>query len=277
MGAALRACLGALALAVTGAASAATPPAPAAVPPAPGMVLVPGADYRPFYPAKDEGPRAVPAFWMDARPVTNAQMLDFVRDDPRWRRSKASRLFADPSYLAHWAGDLELGPQAGPAQAVTYVSWFAANAYCKARGARLPTEAEWELAAQADETRRDARGDPEYTRRILSWYARPGATTMREVGQQAPNVYGLHDLHGLVWEWVQDFNASLVSADNRQEGDRETGRFCGGAAIGAADSSDYAAFMRFAFRSSLQGSYAVRNLGFRCVIEAADGGREVRR
>ena len=49
------------------------------------------------------------------------------------------------------------------------VSWFAASAYCEAQGARLPTWNEWEYAAAADETRRDARKDPVWRERILAW------------------------------------------------------------------------------------------------------------
>lgn len=58
-------------------------------------------------------------------------------------------------------------------------------------------------------------------------------------------------MHGVVWEWVYDFNGSLVSSDNRESGDAAAERYCGGAALGAIDIANYAAFMRYAFRSSL--------------------------
>ena len=58
---------------------------------------------------------------------------EFVRGHERWRRSRVTRLFAEEAYLSHWAGDLELGPDAGPTQPVTFVSWFAAMAYCRSR------------------------------------------------------------------------------------------------------------------------------------------------
>jgi formylglycine-generating enzyme required for sulfatase activity len=44
----------------------------------------------------------------------------------------------------------------------------------------------------------------------------------------------------------------------------QSSRFCGAGAATAADATDYATFMRYAFRSSLRASYTVRNLGFRC-------------
>lgn len=224
---------------------------------------VAAARFVPFYGEDARDGVDVRAFELDRRPVTNAEYLAFVRSAPRWRRGEVPALFADASYLSHWGGALELG-EAGPQQPVTHVSWFAARAYCAARGRRLPTEAEWEVAARASATSVDASTDPDFVAQILAWYARPRRAALAAVGSGEPNVFGIYDLHGLVWEWVWDFNASLVSGDDRQRGDPAQTRVCGGAAIGAADPGNYAAFMRYAFRSSLRASYTVPNLGFRC-------------
>lgn len=205
----------------------------------------------------------VPAFQVEATPVTNAQFLAFVRSTPRWQRGRVARLFADERYLAHWAGPETLGAAARPNQPVTHVSWFAARAYCSSLGRRLPSEHEWELVAQADATRRDASRDPAFVAQILEWYSQPRGV-LADVGQRPANRYGAHDMHGLVWEWVLDFNAVMVDADNRQGGDAASSQFCGGGSVAARDSADYAAFMRYAFRSSLQAAYTVPNLGFRC-------------
>lgn len=220
---------------------------------------VPGGAYQPLF--RNEARVQVAPFRMDRHPVTNAQFLEFVRARPEWRRSAAKRIFADASYLRDWTGDLE--PAAGTAaRPVTHVSWFAARAYAKWTGGRLPTLAEWELAAAADETRADARTDSNFVARILAWYARPAD---RAQAGGFTNVYGIADLHGLVWEWTDDFNASLVTGESREDTGLNRGLFCGAGSIGSADVADYAAFMRFAFRGSLRGSYCVKNLGFRCV------------
>jgi formylglycine-generating enzyme required for sulfatase activity len=230
---------------------------------------VAGGRFTPFYSGATGAPIDVAPFDMDEAPVTNAAFLAFVRSHPRWLRSAAPRLFVDSQYLSHWASETTLGDGARATQPVTFVSWYAARAYCESRAMRLPTEAEWELAAQADATRADAHRDPAFVARILDFYTRPHAA-LADVGGEA-NVYGIRDLHGLVWEWVDDFNASMVSADDRSRGDSQTSRFCGGASLGAEDVSDYAAFMRYAFRSSLRASYTVHNLGFRCVRSAGEG------
>ena len=237
-------------------------------------VRIDGGRYLPLYrqPVKGAGrdtvlrrtvPVMVAPFELDRRPVTNAQYLEFVRAHPEWQRSRVSRLYADDSYLRHWRGDLELGPQAPPRSPVVHVSWFAARAYAAAHGGRLPTVAEWELAAAADETRRDATGDPAYLARVREWYSRPSSGPLPATGMGARNVWGVEDLHALVWEWTLDFNSALVSGESRGDGSLERSLYCGAGATNAADFADYAAFMRFAYRASLEARYTTGQLGFR--------------
>jgi formylglycine-generating enzyme required for sulfatase activity len=233
------------------------------------LVSIPGGTYRPVYPpSPEETTLPIASFLLDRRPVTNAKFLAFVLENPEWQRGTIAPLLADPAYLSGWAGPTHLGSGAPARAPVTQVSWYAAKAYCHARGARLPTEAEWEYAAAASDTRADGRSDPAWIARILSWYGRPGSADARTVGLTPANYYGVEDLHGLVWEWVFDFNSTLVSSDSRESGDPDKMRFCGAGAITAADREDYASFMRIAMRSSLRASYTTGTLGFRC---ARDG------
>jgi formylglycine-generating enzyme required for sulfatase activity len=183
---------------------------------------------------------------------------------PKWQRDKVSRLFADERYLAHWATATTLGAGAALDQPVTNVSWFSAKAFCARHQARLPTEVEWEFAARASETAPDGSKDPARAERILAWYAMPGSGSLRAVGKSPPNYWGVRDLHGLVWEWVLDFNSTLVSGDSRKTSQSDMGTFCGAGAFRASDANDYPSFMRVAFRSSLKASYTTKNLGFRC-------------
>ena len=81
----------------------------------------------------------------------------------------------------------------------------------------------------------------------------------------APNLYGVRDVHGLVWEWVDDFNALLVNADSRSAEDADKLKFCGAGAINLQDRRNYAVLMRIALLSSLSAADSTSSLGFRCV------------
>ena len=169
---------------------------------------------------------------------------------------------------AHWSGPLALGDNALPDRPVVWVSWFAADAYCGSIGARLPTWNEWEYAAAADETHADARQGPAWRERILGWYSRPSNVALPRVGLQAPNAWGVQDLHGLVWEWTEDASSLLVESDNRTQGDPDKAKFCGAGALSMDDRENYAVMMRVAMLSSLDGHDATANLGFRCAWSA---------
>lgn len=229
------------------------------------MVLVPAGSFAPLLRAKDE-PERVPvvAFQLDVRPVTNAEFLAFVRAHPAWQRSAVSPLFADAGYLADWAGDLELGPRAPAAAPVVRVSWFAARAFARSHGKRLPTTAEWERAAAVGYASEVGAAEPGFAAGVLAWFTRPSPIPLPAAGSGRANFFGVRDLLGLVWEWVDDFNTAMVTGESRADTGLERDLFCGAGAAGARDPSDYAAFMRAGFRSSLRANYTVPNLGFRC-------------
>lgn len=227
-------------------------------------VRLPGGDFHSALRYEDVPVTHVAAFALQKRPVTNAEFLDFVEAHPQWRRDRVAPVFAGPRYLSHWAAPTRLGEQALPRQPVVQVSWFAASAYCQAQGARLPTWSEWEYAAAADETRRDARRDPAWRERILGWSARSSGAPLARAGLQAPNAYGVQDLHGLVWEWTDDYSSLLVSSDNRGQGDGDRLKFCGAGALAMDDPENYAVLMRVAMLSSLEARDTTANLGFRC-------------
>jgi formylglycine-generating enzyme required for sulfatase activity len=208
-------------------------------------------------------PVDVAPFALRATPVTIGEYLAFVTANPAWRRDRVPAVFADRRYLSDWAAPLQPPAAASPRSPVVNVSWFAAKAYCESEAARLPTWLEWEYAAAADESRRDARADPAWRRRILAWYERPTSAVPEPVGG-APNAYGVRNLHGLVWEWVDDFNALFIAGDSRTQGDPDLLKFCGAGAINIIDRDSYAVLMRIALLSSLGAADTTANLGFRC-------------
>jgi len=237
----------------------------AADPPPTGMVRISDGVSHAFFLAQTDAKEVpVRAFYLDILPVTNEDFLEFVRAHPRWRRSQVKRLFADDLYLKNWAGDLELGTNASGQAPVTLVSWFAARAYAQWKGKRLPTVAEWEYAASASPTRKDGENDARFKRQVLEWYATPAPVRLSSVGAGRANFWGIQDLHGLVWEWVADFNTAMVTGDARGDTGIDLQLFCGTGAQGARDVENYPAFMRYGFRSSLKADYCIHNLGFRC-------------
>lgn len=233
-------------------------------PPSQEMVRITGGTYTPMYvkAGSDETVNVEP-FLLDRYPVTNAEYLEFVRANPSWQRSSVKPIFADAGYLQHWAGDLDFGPDSLAARPVVNVSWFAAAAYAEWKGKRLPGTAEWELAAAAGFDSPDGSEDPAHQQMILGWYSRPSPAQPAPVGGARSNYWGVHDLHGLVWEWVLDFNTAMATGDSRNNTDQDLKLFCGAASVGASQYGDYAAFIRNAYRSGLEASYTVANLGFR--------------
>jgi formylglycine-generating enzyme len=210
------------------------------------------------------GATQVPAFAIRVTPVTNGEFLAFVKANASWRPDRVARTFADGGYLQHWEKPLELGANVANDQPVTQVSWFAAQAFCESEGGRLPNWYEWEYVAAADEAQPDARGSAAWRAKILGWYAKPATNALSAVGGPK-NYYGVQNTHGLIWEWVDDFNALLVSADSRNQGDPDRLQFCGAGAISLRDRDNYAVLMRIALLSSLNAVDSTSSLGFRCV------------
>ncbi len=229
------------------------------------FVQIPGGEFRSVIPeGENDNLVAVADFLMQEAPVTNAEFMRFVLHHPEWQRGRAVTLFVDDQYLSRWASPISLGPEAGLQQPVTQVSWFAADAYCEWQNARLPSWYEWEYVAAANDSMADARELPGWRQNILSWYSQAGGDRIGDVRSGQSNYYDVFDAHGLVWEWVDDFNSFLVSGDNREQGGADELQFCGAGAITMEEKENYAVLMRVAMLSALEARYTTRNLGFRC-------------
>ena len=135
------------------------------------------------------------AFYIDKYEVTNAQYKKFIDAKPRWRKKY---LYAP--YLADWDGNNYPNGEAN--RPVVHVNWYAAMAYAKWAGKRLPTEAEWEYAARGGLVGKKYPWGDDIDGSKANYDLKVSDTT--RVGKYPPNGYGLYDMAGNVWEWCLD-------------------------------------------------------------------------
>lgn len=224
------------------------------------MAFIEGGSYVPLYRNDENNTKeTVGDFYMDKSAVTNSAFSLFLEQFPQWKKENIKSVFAESNYLSHWENEFEADAP------VTNVSWFVAKKYCESQQKRLPTLAEWEYVALADQNQKDARSEPSHNQYILDWYESPKARSPKKVKSTFKNKWNVFDIHGLIWEWTYDFNSVLISGESRKDVKTDRNLFCGSGSVDANDLMNYAAFIRYAFRGSIKANYCIQNLGFRCV------------
>ena len=142
----------------------------------------------------------VNAFYIHKYEVTNAQYKNFVDANPQWQKNSIPRKFHNGEYLKLWKDNTY--PPDKENHPVVYVSWYAAMAYAKWAGRRLPTEAEWEKAARGGLVGTKYPWGDVIDDSMANYGGEFGDT--KPVGSYAPNDYGLYDMTGNVMEWCLD-------------------------------------------------------------------------
>lgn len=232
--------------------------------PAGPRVSIREAEFTPQYgPGGSKRPVKVAAFEIDRTPVTRRRYAEFIRKAPEWSKGRVSSALAESTYLSGWSGTRF--PKGTGDYPVVHVSYFAAAAFCEWAGGRLPTVMEWEYVASAGRKGPDGAKDAAQVAEWIQAYSIPAGPS--PVGRSLPNFHGVQDLHGMVWEWTQDYNSSFIVEDNRQDGEISKNLFCGTGSMGAADRTNYPAFLRYAMRGGLRPHHTIANQGFRCAYD----------
>lgn len=283
-----------------------------------GMVRIPGGRFlmgtadADAYAQDGAGPVhpvQLPTYWIDRCAVSNARFLAFVTatgyvteaERFGWSFVFVGLLpgdFAPTRRVAHapWWRQVHgadwqnpEGPRSRIADRldhpVVHVSWHDALAYCRWRGTRLPTEAEWEYAARGGlAQRRYPWGDdlePDGEHRMNVWQGRfPSVNTSADgyfgtapVDAYPPNGYGLYNMTGNVWEWCHDwFSPSYYAHAPRRNPRGPRGgsqRVIRGGSYLSHRSYSYR--YHVAARAANTPDSATGDLGFRCVRPAVRG------
>jgi formylglycine-generating enzyme len=135
----------------------------------------------------------------------------------------------------------------GPQRPAEQVDWYSATNYCKRVGMRLPNESEWEYAALGKVQA------PRYDElNKIAWYDGNSNDMTHDVAQKQPNAYGLFDMLGNVWEWVED----VCTCDPKR-------RLMKGGSF-----YNISRDLRVANRETPLDTLQHRNIGFRCVANS---------
>jgi formylglycine-generating enzyme required for sulfatase activity len=122
---------------------------------------------------------------------------------------------------AQWTAVMENNPSQfkGGSNPVEQVSWHEVQEFIRRlnqkeghKRYRLPTEAEWEYAARAGTTSAYSFGNDAGSLGRYAWYKDNSVKKTHPVGQKEANPWGLYDMHGNVWEWVQDWGENYSSS-----------------------------------------------------------------
>jgi formylglycine-generating enzyme required for sulfatase activity len=188
-------------------------------------------------------------FYLGATEVTNAQWRVVMGGEPPSRLKDADRPVEQVSWndAVEFCRKLSLRPE----------ELAAGRVY------RLPTEAEWEYACRAGTTTEWSSGDDEKSLEDVAWFESNSGNETHPVAHKKPNAWGLHDMHGNVWEWCSDWQGPFAAGEVSDptgpvagsDRSRRGGSWC-----------NIAAYCRSADRRGLPAAVARYDGGFRLAV-----------
>ncbi|MFN8383067.1 MAG: SUMF1/EgtB/PvdO family nonheme iron enzyme [Anaerolineales bacterium] len=195
------------------------------------------------------------AYWLDQTEVTNKQYKTCVN----------AGVCEPPSSTGSYTHTSYYEIPEFDNYPVLYVTWDKANRYCEVwTGGDLPTEAQWEKAARGTDARTYPWGNSVPANNLLNYNSNVGDTTEVGAYPSGESTYGVYDMAGNVWEWVNDWYGGTyydeLTSSNNPVGP-ESGQFRvlrGGSWL----NQDYS--VRSANRGKYDPSYMYSYIGFRC-------------
>lgn len=228
-------------------------------PTCPEMVPISGGAFRMGDETSVANPEERPVHRVDVPPFAMSQHeVTFAE----WDACVAARACSDEIFDQEWGRGDRPVVNVGWDEAQVYVRWLSQTTH---KNYRLPSEAQWEYAARAGAQTRYSWGDDMLPGKAVC-YSQCGedADKTSVVGNTQPNAFGLYDLHGNVWEWVQDcWNETYDSAPG--DGSARTDGDCERRVVRGGGWLNYASELRSAVRMAQPTSIHFSSLGFRVV------------
>jgi formylglycine-generating enzyme required for sulfatase activity len=226
------------------------------------MVLVPAGDFTMGSDRglADEQPVHVvnlDTFYIDKYEITNKLYKDCVdagECSPPWQNY----------FFAESPNRIYFGNPQFDNYPVVYVDWNMARAYCQWRGARLPSEAEWEKAARGEDGRTYSWGN-DLDCQKANYQNCVNRTSEVGIFEDGKSPYGAYDMTGNVWEWVADWYSQNYYSNSPKND--PVGPITGQSRVlrgGAWPRFDVSAF----HRSNFGPDYNTFDIGFRCAMDA---------